>query len=272
MGTTPDVIAGVGLADRPRKSRWPARMDLAQSLSGLVLGLFMWGHMFFVSSILVSKDFMWTITKLFEGYFFFGRAFPGIVSVIVAGIFALVVLHAFLAMRKFPANYREYRIFIGHRKLLAHEDTTLWWLQVVTGFALFFLAAVHLYQMLMHPGDIGPFESADRVWSGRWWPIYLVMLFCVELHGGVGLYRLAVKWGWFEGKDPNASRKRLKTAKWALTVFFLVLGLATLAAYMKIGYDHRHNAGARYTPAWLQDPPRAEAPWWWPSWVKGAPK
>ena len=37
--------------------------------------------------------------------------------------------------------------------------------------------------MLMHPGDIGPYESADRVWSGRWWPLYLVALFCVELHG-----------------------------------------------------------------------------------------
>jgi fumarate reductase subunit C len=50
-----EVVAGVGLADRPRKSRWPARMDLVQSLSGLALGLFMWGHMFFVSSILVTQ-------------------------------------------------------------------------------------------------------------------------------------------------------------------------------------------------------------------------
>ena len=160
------VIAGVGLTERPRKSSWPARMDLAQSLSGLILGLFMWGHMFFVSSILVSKDFMWTITKMFEAYFFVGRAFPGIVSVIVFTIVVLVVLHAFLAMRKFPANYRQYRLFVGHKNLLRHEDTTLWWVQVVTGFALFFLATVHLYQMLMHPGDIGPYESADRVWTG----------------------------------------------------------------------------------------------------------
>ena len=112
MRTSTEVIAGVGLADRPRKSRWPARMDLVQSASGLVLGLFMWGHMFFVSSILVSKDFMWTITKMFEGYFFFGKAFPGIVSVIVFGIFVLIVLHAFLAMRKFPTNYRQYRMFM----------------------------------------------------------------------------------------------------------------------------------------------------------------
>ena len=36
-----EVIAGVGLADRPRKSHWPARMDLAQSATGLLLGLFM---------------------------------------------------------------------------------------------------------------------------------------------------------------------------------------------------------------------------------------
>jgi len=61
-----------------------------------------------------------------------------------------------------------------------------------------------------------------------------------------------VKWGWFEGKDPNASRKRLKLVKWAITVFFLVLGLATLAAYMKIGYEHRDRAGEPYVPAAMQ--------------------
>ncbi|MBX3672324.1 MAG: fumarate reductase cytochrome b subunit [Burkholderiales bacterium] len=259
MDSTRNVIAGVGLADRPRKSRWPARMDLAQSLTGLVLGIFMWGHMFFVSSILLGKDAMWTITKLFEGYFFFGVAYPGMVSVIVGAIFAILVVHAFLAMRKFPANYGQYRTFMGHRKLMAHEDTTLWWVQAVTGFLLFFIAAVHLYQMLMHPGDIGPYESADRVWSGRWWPLYLVALFAVELHGGIGLYRLCVKWGWLEGKDANASRKRLKALKWALTVFFIALGLATLGAYMKIGYDHRDRAGERYTPSWVVPNPMEKA-------------
>jgi succinate dehydrogenase subunit C len=252
MNHSSGMIAGVGLADRSRKSRWPARMDFAQSATGLVLGLFMWGHMFFVSTILVSKDLMWTITKFFEGYFFFGRAFPIIVSGVVAFVILLIVVHAFLAMRKFPSSYRQYRDFTGHRKLLAHEDTTLWWVQVVTGFMLFFIATVHLYQMLMHPGDIGPYGSADRVWSGGWWAFYLVALFAVELHGGVGLYRLAVKWGWFEGANPDASRKRLKLLKWALTVFFIVLGLATLAAYMKIGYEHRHHVGERYTPAWVQ--------------------
>ena len=252
MHTPTDVIAGVGLRARPGKSRWPARMDLAQSLSGLVLGLFMWGHMFFVSSILVSKDFMWAVSKAFEGYFIFGRPYPVLVSFVVGGITALLVLHAFLALRKFPASYRQYRTFTSHRALLRHGDTTLWWVQVVTGFALFFLAAPHLFQMLMHPGAIGPYGSADRVWSGSWWPLYLVLLFAVELHGGIGLYRLAVKWGWLQGADADAGRRRLKTAKWVLTAFFLALGLLTLAAYMKIGYEHRDRVGERYTPAWVQ--------------------
>jgi fumarate reductase subunit C len=237
-------------AARPRKSRWPARLDFAQSLSGLILGLFMWGHMIFVSSILISPDAMWVITKMFEGYFIFGTAYPGIVSVVVATVFIIFIAHAGLAVRKFPINYRQYRTYRDHMAMMHHEDTTLWWWQVVTGFAMFFLASVHLYQMLMHPGMIGPFESADRVWSGRWWPLYLVLLFAVELHGGIGLYRLAVKWGWFAGKDPNATRRNLKKLKWALSVFFIVLGLATLAAYIRIGIAHADRVGERYVPTW----------------------
>ena len=252
MASTSPIIAGAGLAETPRRSRWPARLDLAQSLSGLVLALFMWGHMFFVSSILLGKDAMWTITKMFEGYFFFGRAYPGIVSAVVAVIAALIVLHAALAVRKFPVSYRQYRTYRDHMRMMRHEDTTLWYWQVVTGFAMFFLAAPHLFQMLMQPGMIGPFESGDRVWSYRWWPLYIVLLLAVEVHGGVGLYRLAVKWGWPGGADANATRKRLKTLKWALTVFFLALGLATLAAYVKIGIEHAGNLGERYVPAWVK--------------------
>jgi fumarate reductase subunit C len=249
-------VAGARAPARERsgiaKSRWPARMDLAQSLSGLALGLFMWGHMFFVSSILLGHDAMWVVTKAFEGYFVFGRSYPVIVSFVVGGVAALLVLHAFLAMRKFPASWSQYATFADHRRTLAHGDTTLWWVQVVTGFALFFLAFPHLFQMLMHPAAIGPYESGDRMFSGRWWPLYLVLLFCVELHGGIGLYRLAVKWGWLQGSDPAAGRRRLKALKWALTVFFLVLGLATFAAYLKIGVEHRDRVGEVYTPAWVE--------------------
>jgi fumarate reductase subunit C len=145
-------------------------------------------------------------------------------------------------------------------RMIHHEDTTLWFWQVFTGFALFFLASVHLYIMLTRPDRIGPFESSDRVWSEHLWPLYILLLLAVELHGGIGLYRLAVKWGWFTGSDANATRHRLKMLKWAITVFFLVLGFATLAAYIKIGIEHQGHYGERYVPSHLQALPQAVAP------------
>ena len=253
------AVAASGAARRV-KSRWPAKLDLAQSASGLLLGLFMWGHMFFVSTILISEDAMWAVTKFFEGYFFFGKAYPILVSLVVAAVFVLFIVHAALALRKFPISYGQYRIYRDHMAMMRHEDTTLWYWQVVTGFAMFFLASVHLYQMMMHPEQIGPWTSSDRVWSGLWWPLYLVLLFAVELHGGIGLYRLAVKWGWFAGKDDRATRKRLKALKWLLSVFFIVLGLATLGAYIKIGMSHDARAGKEFVPSWQK--PVSDVPGW----------
>ncbi len=110
------------------------------------------------------------------------------------------------------------------------------------------MVAIHLFTMLVNPGDIGPYESGDRVWSDHFWTLYLPMLFAVEIHGGVGLYRLAMKWGWFEGSDAVRSRRNLRRAKWTLTAFFIVLGLASLAAYMKIGMQHAPHYGEPYLP------------------------
>jgi len=253
------VVGGVAVGDRERARRWPARLDWTQSVSGLVLALFMWGHMMFVSSILLGADAMWTITRFFEGYFFFGVSYPWLVSIVVATVIALIVVHAALALRKFPANYGQLRTFRSHMRTMRHEDTTLWFWQVLTGFALFFLASIHLYAMLTRPDRIGPYESADRVVSEHYWPLYILLLLAVELHGGIGLYRLAVKWGWFGGVDPAATRRRLKMLKWALTVFFLALGFATLAAYIKIGIAHAPNYGEPYVPAARQAAPQGVA-------------
>lgn len=228
-----------------------AWLDLIQGTSGLLLVLFMWVHMVMVSSILLGKDAMYFVARMFEGQPLFGRPYPGLVAAIVAIILLLFVIHALVAIRKIPHSYREYRQFQLHARGLRHPDTSLWMLQVVTGLLLMFFAGAHLYQMLLNPADIGPYASADRVWSGRWWPFYLVMLFAVELHGGIGIYRLAIKWGWFADRQGRIQRQRLQRAKWALTGFFIALGLLTLAAYMKIGYEHRDAAGERYRPASL---------------------
>ena len=230
-------------------NRWPARLDLIQSTTGLILALFMWAHMLFVSSILISHDAMYWVAKMFEGEPLFGKPYPILVSIVALVIFSLFFIHAVLALRKFPAKEKEFTSLRNHLNRFKHGDTFLWYVQVLTGFLLFFLATIHLYQLMLHPADIGPYASSDRVWSGRMWPLYLILLFVVEIHGGIGLYRLTMKWGWFVGKDVKKGRKRLQRLKWALTLFFLILGLATLQAYIKIGYEHADNVGERYAPA-----------------------
>lgn len=230
-------------------SRWPARLDLLQSLSGLLLALFLVAHMAFVSTILISHELFYQVARFFEGGWLFGTPQPVLVSLVAAGVTGLLVVHAWLALRKFPAGYRQYRAFTAHKNRLHHGDTSLWWLQVVTGFALFFLTTIHLYDMLSQPSMIGPYESADRVWTGGMWPIYLALLFAAEVHGGIGLYRLALKWGWFVGSDPSAGRRRLRHVRHAFSAFFITLGLVTLLAYIDLGRSHAERAGERYHPA-----------------------
>jgi fumarate reductase subunit C len=236
----------LGVTEEGRKSRLPAKLDYWQSATGLFLGLFMWGHMFFVSTILISKDFMYGVTKMFEASFIFEGGAPIIVSIAVFIVFVIFIIHAGLALRKFPTTYKQYKIMKTHTVALKHDDTKLWFIQAYTGFAMFFLGSVHLYTIMTNAEKIGPYASADRVVSDWMWPLYILLLLAVELHGSIGLYRLSVKWGWFDGKDAKATRKTLKKLKWAITVFFLVLGFTTLAAYIKIGLEHKSNYGEKY--------------------------
>ena len=237
-----------GLTTEGKKSKMPARLDYWQSATGLFLGIFMVIHLLFVSSILVSKDFFYTVTKMFEGEFIFGEPKPELVSIAVGVVFAIFIAHALLALRKFPINYRQFLQYRSHMTMIRHSDTSLWFYQIITGFIMFFAGSVHLYTMLTNPSAIGPFASADRFVTGGMWALYLVLLGAVELHGSIGLYRLAVKWGWFDGDNPRATRARLQKLKLGMTVFFLALGLATFATFVKIGLEHRDQAGERYQP------------------------
>ena len=247
-----DLIEGyLGKTVDGKKSRLPAKLDYLQSATGLFLALFMWAHMILVSSILVSKDLMYQVTKLLEASFIFEGGNPILVSIAAAVIFVVFITHAALGMRKLPGNFKQYQVMRAHAKNMGHDDTKMWFIQAFTGFAMFFLGSVHLYIMMTNPADIGPYASSDRVWSEWMWPLYILLLLAVEFHGTIGLYRLCVKWGWFDGENPRENRVALKKVKWALTVFFLVLGFATLAAYMKIGMDQAAagKVGERYTPS-----------------------
>jgi fumarate reductase subunit C len=229
-------------------SAWPARVDILQSLSGLLLVLFVWAHMFFESSILLGTDAMYWVTKMFEGEPLFGKPYPLLVSAVGVVVFLLVAGHALLALRKFPGNQRQYAQFRRHMGAVRHPDTTLWYVQVVTGFCLFFLVSAHLYMVIAQPGNIGPYASSDRIWSGNFWILYALLLVAVHLHAGIGMYRLAMKWVPLSSANARLVRTRLKIAMWCIVVFFLCLGTASLLTYMNIGYEHADHVGEPYIP------------------------
>ena len=230
-----------------KKSRIPAKLDFLQSATGLILALFILFHILFESSILFGKDAMYRLTKMFEGEPFIEGGEPLIITALAFIIFSIFILHAFIAMRKFPSSYKEYQRYRAHNKLLKHSDTNLWFIQISTGFMMFFLGSIHLYTMMTQPANIGPFASSDRMYSDVAWPMYLMLLVSVILHAGIGVYRLIIKWGWLDGNNPRANRIRSKKVTQFIIVVYLLLGLASLGTYMKIGYEHQADYGSRYT-------------------------
>ncbi len=238
----------LGVTEERKKSRTPAKLDFIQSTTGLILALFMWAHMIFVASILFGNEAMYQVTKMMEASFLIHGGSPIIVTIFAIIIAIIFIVHAIMGVRKLPINYKQYKLIRTHSKSMAHGDTKLWFVQAYTGFAMFFLGSIHLFIIMTHSNDIGPYASSDRVWSAYMWPLYILLLLAVEFHGSIGLYRLCIKWGWFEGKTAKESRIKLKRAKWIVTIIFLLLGVLSLAAYIKIGIYHADNAGQRYTP------------------------
>ncbi len=250
MNKMKDIIEGiVDQTISGKKSRIPARLDFLQSATGLLLAIFIKFHIIFVSSILISKDFMLKVDMVLSGSPFIKGGHPAVISLLANFIFIVIVVHALMALRKFPSSYRQYRNFNSHMTMFPHGDTKLWNIQIITGFALFFLASIHIYQMISNPADVGPYASSDRIFSDWAWPMYLLLLIAVELHATIGLYRLTVKWGWFEGKDYRKRRILFQKIRNFIIIFYLILGLASLAAYMKIGYEHKEHYGERYQHA-----------------------
>jgi fumarate reductase subunit C len=234
-GQTPPLRDGYGEAKRQLV------YELISGASGLALVLFMWGHMFFVGSILLgNRSFDWLAESLESVYV----AQPTVVI-----IFALFLVHAIFASRKIPSQTRERRRFfhLGQELRQArtewntagnpppirpHVESWLWIWQVRTGMVMLVLGSFHLVLMSMDVftdlfGDRVGIEAATstlRTSAGLVW-VYAVLLVCVEFHAGVGLYRLAVKWG----VGARFRRSTLMLMEKFLFWFFVGLGAVVLA-------------------------------------------
>ena len=157
------------------------------------------------------------------------RAYPGIVSAVVALVSVMFVLHGVLAMRKFPANFNEYRSFIGHRKMLRHEDTTLWWVQACDRFCALLFGFRSSLPNAHAPRRYRPLRiSGSRLERPL---VATVSGACCLLSSCTAA---SVFTGWRSSGDgskakiPKRTRTLLKRLKWGITVFFLTLGPAHL--------------------------------------------
>jgi fumarate reductase subunit C len=211
--------------------------ELISGTSGLLLAIFMWGHMILVGSILTGRrGFDWMATALEEYYI----AQPTVVAVLV-----LFLVHALFAARKIPARLRERQQLLqvsralknapgaagGKRAYRPHLESMLWIWQLRTGLIILVIGSFHVILLAMdvltplfgeHAG-IEAETTIARVSSGLWLP-YAILLLCVEFHASVGLYRLAVKWG----AGTFLSRRTLRVMEQVLLWSILVLGSVTL--------------------------------------------
>lgn len=219
-----------------KKSRLPALWDRWQSITGFILACFILLHMVFTSTILLGKDAFNAVVGFAEAKFLFGESTWWITNVIAAAIFIVFITHAFLAMRKFPANYRQYKMFRGHKDRMKHSDTTLWWFQFLTGFALFFAASAHLVDIVFG-GHINADNSAANFATLE--IFYLALLIFMVVHAGVGMYRLYVKWVSIDGANKHEMFENRKKAKKIIFAVYGVLAvIALIADFVWIGLSH----------------------------------
>ncbi len=190
------------------------RLDFWQAASGFVLALFVCVHLVLEGTVVLSPSLTNGIAWLLEATY---------VAQLTAPIIILLILfHFYVAARKMPFRAGELRVFTEHSKSLGELDTWLWLVQVFTAIVILAGAFYHVYTV-MTALPINVAGSARRLHSG-WLAFYAVFLPCVILHTGIGLYRLAVKFGVCK----QVARDRWRKAVWVGMAVYLVLGAASL--------------------------------------------
>ena len=160
-----------------------AYLDWLQALTGTGLILFMWSHMVLVASVNLGAGAMNTIARFFEDTYMAQVGGP------LIGITFL--LHFVLAARKVPFRSEQQSVIWKHGRLLRHTDTWLWLVQVVTAMIILIMGSIHMWTVLTDL-PITAAKSAARVQGGFWLVFYLILLPMVELHVGIGFYRIGV--------------------------------------------------------------------------------
>lgn len=193
-------------------------VELAISVSGVLLSIFMLMHMALLASVLFGASTMDDLARFLEDYYLLQTVAPVIII--------LIVLHVVLAARKAPTTFQQQGVLFRQMSLMKHFDTWTWGFQVVSGVALMALAAIHLWVILTGL-PIEAFKSGERV-NGVYLWFYIPFIFLIEGHIAMGLYRVAVKWGLL----PRTKAHLLFTG-WSAV--FLGLGYTVLVTFYGLG-------------------------------------
>ena len=193
-------------------------LDALQMLSGVGLILFMWAHMILVASVVIGPGVMNAIAEFFES--------TGMAQVGGPLIFLLFLVHFLLAARKLPFRFERQKVIWAHSKMMRHPDTWLWVVQAVTAMLILIMGSIHMWVVLTDL-PITAAKSAARIQGGFWLVFYLILMPMVELHVGIGFYRIAVKWGFIQ----DTGRKKFKRGENILTLTFIAIGLVALIRF-----------------------------------------
>lgn len=205
-------------ASAPGIDRSAAWLDWLQMLTGAALILFMWSHLMFLSTVIFGPGAMNALAAFFEDNYMVQTGGPV--------IFLVFIVHFVLAARKIPFRMKEQQVAYSHTKGFNHLDTRLWMVQVVSAMIVLIMGAAHMWVVLTDL-PITAEKSAARVQNGFWMLFYLILLPMIELHVGIGFYRIGVKWGFIKRKD----RKQFKSIEWGLTALFVAIGTITLIRF-----------------------------------------
>lgn len=202
--------------------RTEAYLDLFQMLTGVVLVAFMWSHMVLVASInldLGGGRVMNVIARFFEATYMAQIGGPVIAAIMLA--------HFVMAARKMPFRAKEQKAIWRHSVAFNHLDTWLWVVQAGTAFIILIMGSIHMWTVLTSL-PIRAAKSAGRIQGGWWLAFYLVLLPMIELHVGIGIYRIGVKWGFIK----RANRKALHGFENKLTLVMIGVGLLSLLTFL----------------------------------------
>jgi fumarate reductase subunit C len=205
----------------PAPSRTSAYLDGLQMLTGVALITFMWSHMVLVASVNLGAEAMNTLARFFEETYMAQVGGP-----IIGCVF---LLHFLLAARKIPFRMDQQTTIWKHSRVLRHTDTWLWVIQALTAMLILIMGSIHMWTVLTDL-PITAAKSAARIQGGFWLAFYLILLPMVELHVGIGFYRIGVKWGIIR----RNRRKGFKRFENILTGVFVLIGLITIVRFLTL--------------------------------------